>query len=109
VLMFVGLVCLLAGLFIVGAAVWAVFRLDLPQQKDWLVAALGAIGGILANYVAAVYLRMHAGAAQSLNDFHSRLVSTHRLHFANFLASKIATQDKLEATLQKMAEELAAR
>lgn len=119
-LMAAGLLCLAVGLGIVGGTTWWVAR-AVPQAgggaqaaaADWritaLVALLGAVGGILANYVAALYLKMHAAAAQALNDFHNRLVSTHHLHVANFLAAKIEDESTREAAFKAMAEEIAKR
>lgn len=122
ILMVVGLLCLVAGLGLVGGAAWFVWKQPTAgaaataaapgapvRQVDWIVAALAAIGGILTNYVAAMFLKMHAAASQALNDFHNRLVSTHHLHFANFLVAKIDDQKTQEAALQKMGEEIARR
>ena len=109
VLMWVGLACLTAGLgIVIASGVWVAGAQE-GGRADMLVAGLGAVGGILANYVAAVYLKMNAAASQALNDFHNRLVSTHHLHFGNFLASRIHTQVELEATLKEMATQLARR
>jgi hypothetical protein len=72
-----------------------------------VVGVVGAIGGILANFVAAVFLRIYTGSINSMSEFHNRLVSTHYLHFGNFLASKIETERLREETLSKMAVELA--
>jgi hypothetical protein len=120
VLMAAGLLCLAVGVGIVGGTIWWVTR-AVPQTggdaqaaaTDWritaLVALLGAVGGILANYVAALYLKMHAAASQALNDFHNRLVSTHHLHVANFLAAKITKEETRELALKTMAEEIAKR
>lgn len=112
VMLFAGLICVLIGLGAVVAAglifvqAWdKVSELDRFGQS--MVAVLGAVGGILSNYVAAIYLKMYAGTSQTLNEFHGRLVLTHHLHFANYLASKVTDHNELsDQTFKAMAEEL---
>jgi hypothetical protein len=50
---------------------------------------IGAVGAILTNFVAAIYLRMNAATSENLAAFHSRLVETHELMLGNLLASRI--------------------
>ena len=68
----------------------------------------GAVPSIMRfNNVGAPFLKMYAGTSQMLNEFHGRLVLTHHLHFANYLASKVTDQNKLpDQTFKAMAEEL---
>ena len=111
---YLGVFCLVVGMSIIVVCAVIVYRLD-PKQADAkiIVGILGAIGSILTNYIAAVYLKMHAGTIQSLTQFHNRLVGTNRLHYAYLLASKIdadAPSDKpklLDKTLSMMALQVA--
>jgi MFS family permease len=107
-MMTVGIVCVALGVVVVAVAGYLV--VTKTGGDKWMtsaVAALGAMGGILTNYVAGTYLKMHAATAQAVNDFHNRLVSTHHLHVANYLVSKIETPAAREAALDKIVAELA--
>ena len=112
VMLLAGLFCVLIGLgAVVGAGLVFVQAWDKVSELDkfgqTMVAVLGAVGGILSNYVAAIYLKMYAATSETLNEFHGRLVLTHHLHFANYLASKVTNQNELpDQTFKAMAEEL---
>lgn len=107
----VGILCILAGFAVVGVALSLV---DAAPANDAtrkiVIGGLGAVGALLANFVAVVYLRMFSGTVRSMGDFHNRLVVTHHVHFANFLAAKIEKDEALrENTLAAMAVALAER
>lgn len=112
VMLLAGLFCVLIGLgAVVGAGLVFVQAWDKVSELDkfgqTMVAVLGAVGGILSNYVAAIYLKMYAATSETLNEFHGRLVLTHHLHFANYLASKVTSHNELpDQTFKTMAEEL---
>jgi hypothetical protein len=103
----VGVLCVLLGVGIIGAALYLLVRFDWPESSTWvekaLVGVLGSIGGILTDYVAKVYLGMYAEISKSLNDFHRKLVSTHRLFLANLIASRIDNTEKQEDTWAQLA------
>ena len=106
----VGIVCLLLGFVIIGGTIYLVI-LPSSQQLQGLpekvtLAVLGAIGGVLSNFIAAIYLKMHSETIKSLTEFHNRLVLTHHLHFGNFLAAKIANENLRESTLANIASSL---
>ncbi|WP_284746780.1 TRADD-N-associated membrane domain-containing protein [Amycolatopsis sp. RTGN1] len=90
VIFLTGIFCILAGFAVVGVA-FALLKSATPASslEKILIAALGAIGGILGNFIAVVYLRMFTETIKSIGTFHDRLVATHHLHFANFLISKV--------------------
>lgn len=102
----VGIVCILLGAGIIGVTVYlltspgsAAFELE----EKVVLGLLGAVGTILTDYVAAIYLKMHSTASESLNAFHSKLVSTNTLFLANLIASRIDDDDKREDALAKLA------
>ncbi len=97
----VGICCLVLGFSVIGASLWFANQRD--GRDKIIVAVLGGIGGILSNFIAVVYLKMHSQTIQSLTEFHNRLVLTHYLHFGNFLLAKIETQDLREKSLAQMA------
>ena len=72
----------------------------------FIIAGLGAIAGILANFIAVIYLKMHSETLKSLTEFDNRLVVTHHLHFANFLAAKVTTPEAREKVWATMAESI---
>ncbi len=101
---FAGLVCLLLGFAVIALSVWAIRQG--PDDKKYVAAALGGLGGILSNYIGTVYMRMHTETVKSLTEFHNRLVQTHYLHFGNFLLAKIDTKKLREQSLAKVAVNL---
>ena len=86
----VGVACIAVGFALVGATLWLLVDSGRPQSvNQYVLGALGFAAGILANFVAMIYLRMYSTTVDSLGAFHNRLVETHRLHFANFLAAHV--------------------
>jgi len=83
---YLGVVCVIMGLTIAGGTIYAVTTLAGTIETKLIVGIVGGIGTILTNFVAAIYLKMHTGTVESLTRFHNRLVSTHHLHFAYFVA-----------------------
>jgi hypothetical protein len=103
----VGIACIVLGFGVVGVALWLLTTSELPSDTDKIVGAiLGLAGGVLANFVGVIYLRMYSATIGSLNTFHSRLVETHHLHFANFLAAHVEHINNREQTLAQMALKL---
>jgi hypothetical protein len=107
---YVGIVCILAGF----ASVFAAFRLISSASQAQLsekivIASLGAVGGILANFVGLIFLRMFSTVVQSMVDFHKRLVATHHVVFANVLVAKIQDAKTRDETLSTIAQELSRR
>ena len=110
VIFWVGLLCLVLGFGALGAAMaLVVWREDLlPELSDKVVvAALGAAGGILANFIGVVYIRMHSATIRSLSEFHNRLVATNYLHFGNFLVARIEDSATQDQALAGMAQAIA--
>jgi hypothetical protein len=90
VIFFAGLVCIVLGFVVVGSSLYLIWQTPTNGlQQKLILGGLGAIGGILSNFIAVMYLRMFTQTILSLTDFHTRLVSTHNLYFGNFLMSKI--------------------
>ena len=107
IIFWVGVLCILAGFGIVVAAGLVITEGSSDLSEQIVVGALGAIGGILANFIAVVYLRMFSDTLKSIGGFHDRLVITHHLHFANVLAAKVDSDDLREQTLAGMAAAMA--
>jgi hypothetical protein len=105
---YVGLLCILIGFTVVGAAFWLVQGDELKDLSDKIVVAtLGAVSGILANFIAVIYLKMFTKTIESVGTFHERLALRDRLNFGNILAAKIGSDTARDATLHEMAVKLA--
>lgn len=107
---FLGIFCVLAGLGTIGVAAFLVAEAGgkdagSDQMTEQIITgALGAVGAILSGFVAKVYLGIHHGSIESLNDFHDKLVQTHHLHFAGVLAARVedgTTRDQAHLELVK--------
>jgi uncharacterized membrane protein len=96
-----GIGCVAVGIAVVGWTFYAVAQAREQTEAQIVIGAVGAVGAILINYVAAVYLRIHASAAESFTAFHARLASTHELFLANLLISRVseAHRDDVLCTL----------
>jgi hypothetical protein len=103
-----GVLCILTGFAVIAAAFWLLVSTDASNTVKLLIGALGAVGGILGNFIAVVYLRMFTETVKSVGSFHNRLVTTHHLHFANFLIAKISSGAARDAFFGAVAEIAAA-
>lgn len=105
---YVGLVCIVVGFVIVGVVLWLIQSSHLTNLSEKIVvAALGGVSGVLANFIALIYLKMFTETVTSVGKFHGRLVERDRLNLANLLAAKIDSDTTRERTLRQMAVELA--
>jgi hypothetical protein len=100
--------CIVLGIAVIGVTLYLLlFVVDQAKTDTKIItAALGAVGSILTNVVAAVYLRMNAAATSTLATFHARLVETHQALFGSVLASRIENEEKRSATLAALALEV---
>lgn len=107
VLFNIGLACILLGLAIVVFSLVALTTSSNPSSvSKFVIGGVGVLGGILSNFVAAIYLRMYTKGIESLNSLHNRLVSTHFLHFSDFLTAKVSNGNLREETLCEIAKSL---
>ncbi|MBG9613781.1 hypothetical protein ABE15_11440 [Bacillus cereus] len=100
----VGIACILIGFAIIGITMYFLIANSSNElENKIIVASVGAIGAILSNFIAVIYLKMHSEAVKSLTEFHNRFVNTHHFYFSNFLLSKIQNEDKREDALVELA------
>jgi hypothetical protein len=100
----VGIGCICVGFIIVGITIFLIAtNISKQIQTQIVIAVVGAIGAILSNFIAAIYMKMHADTEKSLTQFHHRFVNTHHYHFANFLISKVKDSEKREQALVDLA------
>jgi len=100
----VGISCITLGFVFIGITLYLISgnMLGGPQNKI-IVAATGALAGILSNFIGAIYLKMHTNSINSLTEFHNRIVNTHHFYFSNFLISQITDEHKRQETLANLA------
>jgi hypothetical protein len=104
-LFYVGILCIILGTAILGATLYTVYALSAASMDaKIIVASLGAVGSLLTNYVAAIYLKLHAAASRNLGTFHGRLVDTHQVLLASMIASRIDDDAKRWGTYANVAE-----
>ena len=99
----VGLVCILVGAGIAIAAIVMIQSQDTSTEQKVFTSGIAAVGAILTDFVAILYLRMFRDTVSSMNVFHNRLVSTNHLLFANVLAARISDDGERNKTLAEMA------
>ncbi|WP_377866439.1 hypothetical protein [Bacillus sp. R86525] len=100
----VGIACILIGFAIIGITLYFLITNSSNElENKIIVASVGAIGAILSNFIAVIYLKMHSEAVKSLTEFHNRFVHTHHFYFGNFLLSKIQNESKREDALVELA------
>lgn len=100
---FLGIICILAGFGAVAIAVQAIRASGPGLEEKIVIAILGGVGSILANFVAVIFIKMFSDIVASTVEFHMRLVGTHHALFGNLLAAKIEDTDLASKTLAKLA------
>ena len=104
----VGIFLIVLGFSICGYTLFLVDRMFQEGkgelQDKVLVSGVGLVSGLLSNFVAAIYLKMHAEAIKSLTEFHQRLVNSHKLHFSNYIIAKIDEPTLRHQTLAGLAQ-----
>ncbi|MCY7944491.1 hypothetical protein MOC26_14580 [Bacillus spizizenii] len=104
VVFWVGIFCIALGFLFIGITIYLISGNMLSNtQNKMIVAGTGGLAGILSNFIAAIYLKMHTSTIKSLTEFHNRFVNTHHFYFSNFLISQIKDEQKREETLANLA------
>ena len=93
-------------MIVIGVALHIIINVAKTIQVQIITGVLGAIGAILTNYIAAIYLKMNTTAAENLTGFHTRLVETHQILLGSLLASRIDDDAKRWETLSQLSQKL---
>jgi hypothetical protein len=101
-----GIFCMMLGVAVTGITMFLVIHASSTPKAQVVVGAVGSIGSLLTNFVAAIFLKMHASATSDLGSFHSRLVKTNQVLLGNLLASRIEDDEKRWSTLSELAMNL---
>jgi hypothetical protein len=99
----VGIGCIALGFAVIGATLYLVSNRPDKWHEQILIASLGAVGSVLANFIGAIYLKMFVETVKSFSVFHTRLVMTHHIHAGTFLAAKIDNKPLRERTIALIA------
>lgn len=101
-----GLFCIIIGFLIVLVTFYLIVdHFSVDQSTDKIITGtLGGIGAILSNYVAALYLKMSSNISESLNEFHNKLIETHKILIGNLVVSKINDKVLKENTYSEIAK-----
>jgi hypothetical protein len=106
----VGLLCLGAGFTAIVVTFYLIRSSGGANfQEKVLIAAIGAVGSILANFVGAVYLRMFSEITKAATGVHGKLVAAHNLYFADLLCSRITEPKIRQETYAAMAKSLSGK
>jgi hypothetical protein len=112
---YVGVLTMILGFSVIAWSMYFVSHNFITSQggdgtalQKWtgesvIVAVLGAIGGILTNFVGAMYIKMFSEIVQAVTKSHASLVATSHLHLANVLAANIRADELRERTLADLA------
>lgn len=100
-----GIFCILGGFIVIGVTMYVlVYSLGSASLAEKLVVGgLGVVGGILANFIAVIFLHMFRAIVTSMVDFHNRLVLTNHIYFGNLLLARVGDSQLREETLSKLA------
>jgi hypothetical protein len=99
-----GVVCILAGFGTVAASFAVLDSVsERSETTQIVVGVLGAVGAVLANYVAAIFLRMFAATIKASTDFHTRLVDTQHVNLGYLATAKIGEAAVRDQALAEMA------
>ena len=93
-----GIMTILFGTGIVGATIW-VFR-----NSSIAPLLIGAVSGVLVDFIGAVLIHMYTETVKSSIAFHSQLMKSNHALFANMLAFKIGDTTKHDETFAELAK-----
>lgn len=102
-----GIICLILGFVVIGITLYEVFSNSISNNDKIVIGVVGAVSGMLINFIAAIYMRMFGDTVKSATEFHNRLVATHHLHFGNFLISKIDDNKLRDTALAEVSRAIA--
>lgn len=98
----VGLACLSLGIGVIIGTFYMVNTARDHVTEQAIIAAVGGVGSILTNFVAAVYLKIHAASARSVSEFHATLVRMQQVFLANLIAASVSPDTHRSETFAKL-------
>jgi hypothetical protein len=104
---YLGIFCILLGVAVISGTLYLISSSSRAWEEKVVMGILGAVGGFLTNYVAAIYFKMHGAITESLTTFYEKLVTNHNLFLANVLVSKIDKQYNRDRAFENLAVAIA--
>lgn len=99
----IGVICIVVGFAFVGLTYFVITSNKAADDNEkYLYGIIGLISTFMTNYIGSIFLRMHAETVKSLGEFHSRLVNTHHLHFANYISQTVTDTDSKNRVLAEL-------
>ena len=95
-----GVLCILIG---AGIVIFTLYILRVATEQSLIVGVIGAIGAILSNFIAVIFLRMYSAVNDNLKSFHTQLAATYELFISYLLLSRIEKDPKREDALATLA------
>ena len=105
----VGLVCLGLGVGVIAGTFYLLQKSTGHEAEQTIIAAVGVVGTILSNFVAVVYLKMHATNAQGVSEFHMTLLRMQQVFLANLIAASVSPDESRSQIFAKLSLEMLAR
>lgn len=105
----VGLACLGLGVGVIVGTFYLLHESHGHEAEQTIIASVGVVGTVLSNFVAVVYLKIHATNAQSVSEFHMTLVRMQQVFLANLIAASVSPDESRSQTFAKLSLEMLAR
>ena len=101
-----GIVIIIIGFGFVAYTLYAIAHCGKDDDQRAVIGIVGSLATFMANFIGVIYLRMYTETVKSLTVFHNKLVTTHHLHFANYLNSKINDEDLRNKSLAEITKKI---
>lgn len=100
-----GIFLILFGLTIISISILLYLRI---KDDLWLLL-IGAVSGVLIDFVGAIFITMYTKSLEASVKFHSKLAGSNILLLANSIATKINDKKLRESTLSEIAKNMACK
>lgn len=100
-----GIFLILFGLTIISISIFLYINII---DDLWLLL-IGAISGILIDFVGAIFITMYTKSLEASVKFHSKLAGSNNLLLANSIATKISDEGLRELTLSEIAKNIVSK
>lgn len=98
-----GLMCIAIGVVFVVLTYFVIANTKPNDGNEKILyGVIGLLSTFMTNYIGSIFLKMHAETVKSLGEFHSRLVNTHHLHFANYISQTISDKEMKNKVLSDL-------
>lgn len=99
----VGVSAMIVGVAVVAGTIYYVHSWGQDTFEKSIIGIVGAVGGILINFVGVMYLRMFSEIVKGVTHSYDALVTMNHLHLANLFLADISDKELREKTLAELA------